>query len=114
VATRAAAQNEQYLELMHTPDFSHTATIAKEIGWHDELSKLRDELLARGLRDDIAPAKAALDQAEALRRLREHCGQPNVAFCLQRGGPLSLPSSAWLRKRTGLCANATVLRDGIG
>src|SRR6266436_5825398 len=38
VATRAAAQNEQYLELMHTPDFSHTATIAKEIGWHDELS----------------------------------------------------------------------------
>src|SRR6267154_3656069 len=33
VATRAAAQNEQYLELMHTPDFSHTATIAKEIGW---------------------------------------------------------------------------------
>jgi len=73
VATRAAAQNEQYLELMHTPDFSHTATIAKEIGWHDELSKLRDELLARGLRDDIAPAKAALDQAEALRRSREHC-----------------------------------------
>jgi len=57
VATRAAAQNEQYLELMHTPDFSHTATIAKEIGWHDELSKLRDELLARGLRDDIAPPK---------------------------------------------------------
>src|SRR5258707_4666895 len=78
VATRAAAQNEQYLKLMHTPDFSHTATIAKEIGWHDELSKLRDELLARGLRDDIAPAKAALDQAEALRRSREHCGQPNA------------------------------------
>src|SRR5258708_23785295 len=65
---------------MHTPDFSHTATIAKEIGWHDELSKLRDELLARGLRDDIAPAKAALDQAEALRRAREHCGHPNAAF----------------------------------
>src|SRR6266404_4340488 len=41
VATRAAAQNEQYLELMHTPDFSHTAAIAREIGWRDELSKLR-------------------------------------------------------------------------
>src|SRR5260370_730233 len=79
VATRAAAQNEQYLELMHTPDFSHTATIAKEIGWHDELRKLRDELLARGLRDDIAPAQTAPDQAEALRRSREHCGQPNAA-----------------------------------
>ena len=28
VATRAAAQNEQYLELMDTPDFSHAAKIA--------------------------------------------------------------------------------------
>ena len=79
VATRAAAQNEQYLELMHTPDFSHTAAIAKEIRWRDELSRLRDELLAHGLRDDVAPAKAALDQAEALRRSREHCGQPDAA-----------------------------------
>src|SRR5258708_20897396 len=59
VATRAAAQNEQYLELMHTPEFSHTVAIAKEIGWREELSKLRDELLARGLRGDIAPAKTA-------------------------------------------------------
>ena len=32
VATRAAAQNEQYLELMETPDFSHTAALAREIG----------------------------------------------------------------------------------
>src|SRR3989442_2267657 len=79
VATRAAAQNEQYLELMHTPDFSHTAAIAKEIGWRDELSRLRDELLAHGLRADLAPAKAGLDQSEALRRSREHCGQPDAA-----------------------------------
>src|SRR5260370_6247487 len=50
VATRAAAQNEQDLELMHTPDFSHTATIAKAIGWHDALNKLAYELLAVGLR----------------------------------------------------------------
>src|SRR6266851_3904086 len=79
VATRAAAQNEQYLELMHTPDFSHTAAIAREIGWRDDFSQLRDELLAHGLRDDVAPAKSALDQAEALRRSREHCGQPDAA-----------------------------------
>ncbi len=77
-ATRAAAQNEQYLELMQTPDFSHTAAISREIGWHENFSQLRDELLAHGLRDDVAPAKAALDQAEALRRSREHCGQPDA------------------------------------
>jgi adenosine deaminase len=79
VATRAAGQNEQYLELMHTPDFSHTAAIAREIGWHDDFSQLREELLARGLRDDLALAKTGLDQAEALRLKRERCEQPDAA-----------------------------------
>jgi len=83
VATRAAAQNEQYLELMHTPDFTHTAAIAREIGWRDDFSQLRDELLAHGLRDDVAPAKTGLDQAEALRLKREHCGQPDAASACQ-------------------------------
>src|SRR5882762_4616676 len=75
VAARAASQNEQYLELMETPDFSHTAQIAKETGWHDDLSQLREELLAHGLRDDVAVASAARDEAEASRRAREHCGE---------------------------------------
>jgi adenosine deaminase len=79
VATRAAAQNEQYLELMHTPDFSRTAAISKEIGWRDDFGQLRDALLARGLRDDVAVAKAGMDQAEELRAKREHCGQADAA-----------------------------------
>src|SRR5260370_22471343 len=79
VATRAAAQNEQYLELMHTPEFTHTATLAAQIGWHDDFDELRKELLERGLREDVAPASAALDQAEALRRKREHCDRANAA-----------------------------------
>jgi len=78
VATRAAAQNEQYLELMHTPDFSHTAAIAREIGWRDDFNQSRDELLTRGLRDDVGLAKSSLDQAEALRLKREHCGLPDA------------------------------------
>src|SRR5882757_147525 len=78
LATRAAAQNEQYLELMHTPDFSHTAAIAREIGWHDDFKQLRDELLAHGLRDDVALAKTGLDQAEALRLKRERCEQSDA------------------------------------
>src|SRR5216683_381985 len=78
VATRAAAQNEQYLELMHTPDFGHTAAIAREIGWHDDFKQLRDELLAHGLRDDVALAKTGLDQAEALRLKRERCEQSDA------------------------------------
>jgi adenosine deaminase len=79
VATRAAAQNEQYLELMHTPEFNHTAMLATQIGWQDDFGKFRKDLLERGLREDVAPASAALDQAETLRRAREHCGQKDAA-----------------------------------
>jgi adenosine deaminase len=76
IASRAAAQNEQYLELMETPNFDHTAQLAREIGWHGDMNQLRLDLVARGLRDDIAPAKAAKDAAEASRREIEHCGTP--------------------------------------
>ena len=79
VATRAAAQNEQYLELMETPDFSHAIALANDLGWRDDLTGLRDELLARGLRQDVQPTRAMFDQAEALRAQREHCGQPSAA-----------------------------------
>ncbi len=76
VASRAAAQNEQYLELMDTPEFSHAAKIAFEIGWKDDLAQLRDALLARGLRDEIAAARTELEEMEASRSAIEHCGTP--------------------------------------
>jgi adenosine deaminase len=79
IATRAAAQNEQYLEIMPTLDFTHTASIAKQIGWREDLAGLRGDLLAAGLRDDIAVARAVLDNAENLRRTRERCGQTDEA-----------------------------------
>jgi adenosine deaminase len=76
VATRAAAQNEQYIELMDTPDFGHAAQLAYQIGWKDELGQLRDALLARGLRDEVASARVRLDAMEASRRAIERCGTP--------------------------------------
>src|ERR1019366_8808574 len=76
IATRAASQNEQYLGLMETRDFSRTALIARQIGWHDDMNQLRADLLARGLRDDVAVTRAEIDEAESARRAREHCGQP--------------------------------------
>jgi len=79
VATRAAAQNEQYLELMHTPEYPRTAMLAMEIGWQEDFGKFRKELLERGIHEDIAAASTALDQAEAIRRKREHCGEKDEA-----------------------------------
>ena len=74
VAARAAAQNEQYIELMDTPDFGHAAQLAYEIGWKEDFGQLRDALLARGLRDEVASARSRLDEMEASRRAIEHCG----------------------------------------
>jgi adenosine deaminase len=73
VATRAAAQNEQYMELMVTPDFSHTAGLAKKIGYNSDLPELRKALLDAGLRDDIAIASQEIKEAQELRRKLEHC-----------------------------------------
>jgi adenosine deaminase len=75
VATRAATQNEQYLELMETPPFGHTAAIAQQVSWNDDLAKFREALLAHGLREDVAVASEHFDKAQGLRRERQHCGQ---------------------------------------
>jgi adenosine deaminase len=79
VATRAAAQNEQYLELMETPDFAHIGGLAQDIGWHDDFSQMRDALLALHLDADIQAARKSFAEAEALRSKIERCGQPDEA-----------------------------------
>ena len=79
IATRAAAQNEQYLELMDTPRFSRAAALAGQIGWNDDFARFRDALLAGGLREDIAADRARWDQAEASRKKIERCGQKDEA-----------------------------------
>src|SRR5580700_1837216 len=78
VATRAAAQNEQYLEIMETPEFGHTVLLSRMIRWNDDFSLLREALLKQGLRDDIKVASEHFDQAEAVRKDREHCGQSDA------------------------------------
>ena len=47
VASRAAAQNEQYLELMETPPFSHAAQIAQQIGWSPALAQADQQAFAQ-------------------------------------------------------------------
>ena len=82
VASRAAAENQQYLELMQTPPFSHAASIAHEIGWSQELAEadprafaeFRQRLLDKGLRDEVAVDREEVRAAEAERKRLEHCG----------------------------------------
>jgi adenosine deaminase len=75
-AMRAAAQNEQYLELMETPDYSIAKAAAEKSGWTEDFAALREKLLANGLRDNVKPAVERFHEIERQRREREHCGQP--------------------------------------
>lgn len=79
VTARAAAQNEQYLELMETPTWHRLNDITKGLAWRDDLGALRDELLAKGLAEDVPAARAFWDQAESTRNQRQRCGAPDAA-----------------------------------
>jgi adenosine deaminase len=78
VATRAAAQNEQYLEIMNTPDFGVALKLAAEQHWDGDAAKMREALLAGGLRDNIAVDRADMDEMDRVRKEREHCDTPQA------------------------------------
>ena len=96
VATRAAAQNEQYLEIMHTPSFGHALKLGSEYGWPNapetigdyrqvttgssaaELAALRKRLLTGGLMEDVTADREELAAGLRRRNEMEHCGQPNA------------------------------------
>ncbi len=86
VAKRAAAQNEQYLEIMQTPTFSRAAGLGYKLGWPDVsnggfrdgdhkqvFAKLRDQLLSAGLRDEVTTDRNEFAEAEARREQIELC-----------------------------------------
>lgn len=82
VATRAARQNEQYLEIMNTPSFGKAAKLGYAIGWPADaahsgtpqtFAALREKLLAAGLRDEVADDVQQFDGAKAERARLEHC-----------------------------------------
>ncbi len=98
VAERAAAQNEQYLEIMETPSFPDEARLAADMDWplspaapisiatqditgttREELARFRDKLLQDGLANDVAIDRRDFAAALAARNEIEHCGLPNAA-----------------------------------
>jgi adenosine deaminase len=98
VARRAAAQNEQYLEVMDTPTDADLTPLWNTLGWPAtppgaaidkygdvtgtspaELAALRTKLLDGGLRTEAAKDVQEIDQALATRLQLEHCGQAIAA-----------------------------------
>ena len=83
VATRAASQNEQYLELMHTPPFANAAKLAISTGYTPDFAADRQKMLDGGLKNEIPPIRAEMDGYLTSQRALEHCDTPHAAAACQ-------------------------------
>jgi adenosine deaminase len=90
-ANLAAEQNNQYLELMETPAFSHAAQLGRQAGWSPSLAaadpqalaQFRQQLLSQGLAQEVQADRDEVSQAEASRKKLEQCGTPQAAPACQ-------------------------------
>jgi adenosine deaminase len=79
VARLADSQNQQYLELMQTPPFTHATEAGKQVGWPKagepvDLARIRRDLLDRGVRNEVPADMANVRDIEARRNALEYCG----------------------------------------
>lgn len=83
VTTRAASQNEQYVEIMHVPAVGAALGVAAKIHWKGDsdaqLAELKQDAEAAGLASVVAQAKGEFDGMERSRNMLEHCGTPQAA-----------------------------------
>ena len=73
-ASRAAADHLQYVELMHTADGMQSAQLGAKLGWDNDFGKMRDQLLAGGLKDVVVKTQEALDRNLAKQKQILRCG----------------------------------------
>jgi hypothetical protein len=78
VRSRAAAGHLQYVETMFNPDGGAAARLGAALGWNDDLSKLREQLLSGGLAKIVADASKFLDDTEKKEQDELHCGRPQA------------------------------------
>lgn len=79
ITRRADGENNQYIELMHTPAFGHAAGIAHELGFNPDLAQMRQALLDHGLREEVAADRAEVKEAIESRNRIQHCGLPDAS-----------------------------------
>jgi hypothetical protein len=77
--SRAATDHLQYMELMFNPDGGEAGRLGTRVGWNDDLSKMRDQILAAGLPQILAQASKFLDETEKKEQEEMHCGQSRAS-----------------------------------
>jgi len=75
---RAGRDNLQYVEFMHTADGGRALELGSKTGWDEDFSKLRDKLLAAGLKDVAAATSRTLAEDDARAKKELHCGTPDA------------------------------------
>jgi adenosine deaminase len=81
VASRAAAQNESYLELILNADRGAAAELGKALRWDDDFDRMRQALLAAGLRESMSSAVKFLDDVDADSKKIMCSGAPRMPGC---------------------------------
>jgi adenosine deaminase len=78
VINRAAKEHVQYIEFMHTADGGAAPRLAMRLGWNDDFGKMRDQLLAAGLKNITGATSQTLAEDDAKSRSELKCGTPQA------------------------------------
>ncbi len=78
VVNRAAQEHVQYIEFMHTADGRSAADLGMKLGWDSDYGKMREKLLAGGLKEVTASTSKTLADDEARARSQLKCGTPDA------------------------------------
>ena len=76
---RAGEDHLQYVEYMHTADGMAAAELAKKIEWNSDYPKMRDAMLAEGMKDLAAEAGKQLEADDTHAKELMKCGTPDAA-----------------------------------
>jgi len=82
VIDRAAREHVQYIEFMHTADGMASAQLGMKLGWagnsNDDFGKMREQLLASGLKEITSATSKTLAEDTAKSRRELKCDTPDA------------------------------------
>ena len=76
VVNRAGREHVPYIEFMHTADGMQSAQLGLKVGWDPDFAKLREKLMAAGIKDIAAATTQTLATDQARARKEMHCDTP--------------------------------------
>ncbi len=76
--SRAGHEHVSYIEFMHSPDNLGIAAFAAGMGWNGDMAAQRQRLVDKGIAQQIASARKAIDEAESKMRSMLRCGSSNA------------------------------------